>query len=383
MSGISILLGGVLGFIMHLVLPIQIGKPPGKFDTRIFFNFMLPFLILSAGYNMKRRRFFRNIGSIILFGVLGTIICFVVIGLGAYLISNCDIIELNTGQIEHISVNEALMLGAVLSASDVVCALSLVKEGETPRLHSILFGEAVVNDAIGILLFQTLQTVDLSRVSGDTISVFVGMFLYICATSVLLGALFGLLAAICTKKFTALKEGASQQTAFLFYMAWASYILAELLGISGVFTMLVCCIIMGHYAWYNLTPTARIVTSDSFKFLSDGAEALIFSYLGLTLITYVNDKGSIYFVFALILVIMFARLISTFGLSYLLRVITWGRYALPHSMISVVWLGGTIRGAVAFALISGVTGKHSELMNSVVLGLVVITTIVFGSFLPL
>jgi len=47
-------------------------------------------------------------------------------------------------------------MGATLSASDVLAALTLVDEKETPRLHSILFGEGVLNDAVAILLFVTI-----------------------------------------------------------------------------------------------------------------------------------------------------------------------------------------------------------------------------------
>ena len=43
---------------------------------------------------MKRRRFFRNLGSIFLFGVLGTILSFISIGIGAYLASELEIIEI-------------------------------------------------------------------------------------------------------------------------------------------------------------------------------------------------------------------------------------------------------------------------------------------------
>ena len=86
-SGISIILGFIAGLVLNMVSFKQTGNEPDKFDSSVFFSFMLPFLILSAGYNMKRKRFFRNLGSIFLFGVLGTILCFVLIGFGAYQLS--------------------------------------------------------------------------------------------------------------------------------------------------------------------------------------------------------------------------------------------------------------------------------------------------------
>ena len=73
----------MIGLITGYLIQTFMGEL-SKFEAHIFFNFMLPFLILGAGYNMKRRRFFRNIGPILMLGVGGTLIAFIVIGLLTY-----------------------------------------------------------------------------------------------------------------------------------------------------------------------------------------------------------------------------------------------------------------------------------------------------------
>lgn len=44
------------------------------FDANFFFYFILPPIIFAAGYNMKRKIFFKNISNIMLFGVFSTIL---------------------------------------------------------------------------------------------------------------------------------------------------------------------------------------------------------------------------------------------------------------------------------------------------------------------
>ena len=52
-----------------------------------------------------------------------------------------------------------MVLASVLCATDTVAALTIVKEKEYPKLNAILFGEGIVNDAVSILIFDTISNV--------------------------------------------------------------------------------------------------------------------------------------------------------------------------------------------------------------------------------
>jgi NhaP-type Na+/H+ or K+/H+ antiporter len=54
---------------------------------------------------------------------------------------------------------EAFLISSLLCSSDVIAAISIVKYEEQPKLFSIIFGEGIVNDAVSLILFQTVSTI--------------------------------------------------------------------------------------------------------------------------------------------------------------------------------------------------------------------------------
>ena len=76
-TGVVILLGLAVGAILHLCGD----NIATEFNPVVLFDFGLPFILYSAGFNMRRRRFFDDINNITMFGILSTVVCFVVLSL--------------------------------------------------------------------------------------------------------------------------------------------------------------------------------------------------------------------------------------------------------------------------------------------------------------
>ena len=73
------------------------------FDANFFFYFILPPIIFAAGYNMKRKEFFKNIKNILLFGLFSTLLQFVVFTFFTWIVVEMDILwkySLVTGKYE-------------------------------------------------------------------------------------------------------------------------------------------------------------------------------------------------------------------------------------------------------------------------------------------
>lgn len=73
-TGICLVVGSLIGFFLTYGIDMEI-----NYHSSIFFDFILPIIIFEAGYSMKRRSFFKNLGIISIFGVIGTLVCFMMI----------------------------------------------------------------------------------------------------------------------------------------------------------------------------------------------------------------------------------------------------------------------------------------------------------------
>lgn len=66
--------------------------------------------------------------------------------------------------------------------------MQVLNQDETPLLYSLVFGEGVVNDATSIVIFNAVQSFDLSRLATSDAFHLVGNFFYLFVTSTVLGA---------------------------------------------------------------------------------------------------------------------------------------------------------------------------------------------------
>lgn len=201
-----------------------------SFDYQIFFNLLLPPIILSSGYELHQANFFRNIGTILTFAFAGTLLSAVVIGLILWLFA------LIPGMLDMTFV-DAISVGATLSATDPVTILAIFNTYKVdPKLYTIIFGESILNDAIAIVIFETAQKYNKGETSSSLgiMSFFegCGIFLLIFFSSLLIGVIVGVGTALLLK-FTYVRRFPKIESCLIVLISYATYFFSHGIHLSG------------------------------------------------------------------------------------------------------------------------------------------------------
>ncbi|KAG8137422.1 hypothetical protein E2320_004661, partial [Naja naja] len=247
------------------------------FDPEVFFNILLPPIIFHAGYSLKKRHFFRNLGSILTYAFLGTAVsCFII---GNLMYGVVKLMKL-VGQLsDKFYYTDCLFFGAIISATDPVTVLAIFNELHADvDLYALLFGESVLNDAVAIVLSSSIvsyQPTGENAHAFDAAAFFksVGVFLGIFSGSFMMGVATGVVT-----KFTKLHCFPLLETALFFLMSWSTFLLAEACGFTGVVSVLFCGITQAHYTYNNLSVESRSRTKQIAVFLGRAAHIYPLSF---------------------------------------------------------------------------------------------------------
>jgi hypothetical protein len=140
-SGAAMIMGLVLGGILKAVSSTRLKK--ASFTDNFFFDILLPPIILEAGYSLEKRKFFKNLGTILSLAIIGTVIATFVSG---WMFSK---------MYKKLGDSECFVYAALISAVDPVATLSVFKKVNAPEmLFNVVFGESVLNDAVAIIIYQ-------------------------------------------------------------------------------------------------------------------------------------------------------------------------------------------------------------------------------------
>nr|CAD7571950.1 unnamed protein product [Timema californicum] len=271
------------------------------FDPEIFFNIILPPIIFHAGYSLKRKYFFRNLGAILTFALIGTTISSFFVGAVMY-----GFIQQVSYLRNSFTFLDTLYFGALISSTDPLTILAIFNDLHVDvNLYALVFGESVLNDAVAIVLSGAIQNYGERYQSGsggfETNAFFraFGDFIGIFTLSLLIGALMVYIhySSQPVACFTRVRDFPLLESALFVLMSYSTFLIAEVSELTGVVAVLFCGICQAHYTYNNLSVDSRSRTKKLFELLNFLAENFIFSYIGVSMFTFPKHRFDPAFIF--------------------------------------------------------------------------------------
>uniref|UniRef100_A0A4X1TK49 Sodium/hydrogen exchanger n=1 Tax=Sus scrofa TaxID=9823 RepID=A0A4X1TK49_PIG len=365
-SALLIVLGLVLGGIVWAADHIA----SFTLTPTLFFFYLLP-IVLDAGYFMPNRLFFGNLGTILLYAVIGTVWNAAATGLSLYGVFLSGLMgDLDIGLLDF------LLFGSLIAAVDPVAVLAVFEEVHVNEvLFIIVFGESLLNDAVTVVLynvFESFVTLGGDKVTGVDC---VGSFFVVSLGGTLVGVVFAFLLSLVTR-FT--KHVRTIEPGFVFVLSYLSYLTSEMLSLSAILAITFCGICCQKYVKANISEQSATTVRYTMKMLASGAETIIFMFLGISAVDPLIWKWNTAFVLLTLVFISVYRVIGVVLQTWILN-----RYRMVQLEIidQVVMSYGGLRGAVAFALVVLLDEnkvKEKNLFVSTTLIVIFFTVIVQG-----
>ncbi len=138
--------------------------------TSTVLNIMLGFLLFSSSFNLNTKRLKREMRPVFILSTIGVIISTAVFGGLFYVIAS--LFKIN------IPILYCFLFGALISPTDPVAVGAIIKGSKlSVHLETIISGESLFNDGIGLVLFVTILEIIRSGKNninvGDTLLLFV------------------------------------------------------------------------------------------------------------------------------------------------------------------------------------------------------------------
>jgi CPA1 family monovalent cation:H+ antiporter len=353
------------------------GVPTVHLSSDVVLLGLLPPLLYSAAIGTSLVDFNANRRPILLLSV--GLVVFTALGIGALVHALLPGIHWWT----------ALAIGAVVAPPDAVAATAIGRRnGLTRRIVTILAGESRLKDATALVALRTA----IAAGAGGVAAWEVGRDLLIASLG---GLAIGFVVFVVVARMRRHVTDPILDTAISFVVPYATYIVAEELNSSGVVSVVVTGLLLGHKAPVIQTAQSRIAERMNWRTIAYFLENTVFLLIGLQAQWILDDvkdggtsTGRVVAVCALTLVTAIVlRMVWVFFARYLLirpgPVPTTGKLPSPKFTLLLGWAG--MRGVVtlAAAFVIPADAQYREVLLLIAFTVVAGTLFLQGLTLPM
>ena len=231
---VAFVLGGML-------LALTPGIRTLDLDPDLYMALFLPPLVQASAFFTVWRAFRANLRPILLLAVGLVFFTAFAIGWAARIL------------LPDMPWAAAFTLGAIISPTDTAVTTAVLARLRIPeRIVTILEGESLVNDASGLVLYRVAVV---AAMTGQfSLLHAASSFVLLFAGGIVVGAACGYGSIWVFRHL----HDTNLEIAASFLIAWASYLAAEAIGVSGVLATTTCGLLMGWYQHATFSPETRM-----------------------------------------------------------------------------------------------------------------------------
>lgn len=320
------------------------GLPTISIDPGLVLVIFLPPLLMDGAWSIAIGPLRRHLIGVTSLAVGAVVFTCVVVAVVAHML------------VPSLSWPACFALGAIVSPPDAVSARAVLERVRLPRrLRILLEGESLLNDATGLVLFRFAIAAGVTGAFSTTGAV--GTFFVLAIGGMVVGYVVGKAWVLLVRRLE--NEYLIISTTVL--LGWTSYLLGEMVHVSGVIAAVTTGIVASRHQHTVLTAAMRMRGTSFWTVMVFLMEAAVFILIGLSLRGVLERNGGFSViasgvglqVLAILLALTVARFVWIFAADAINRVVHALRPGLHEPLGAraatvLSWAG--VRGVVTLAL---------------------------------
>ncbi|WP_221089312.1 cation:proton antiporter [Deinococcus aquaedulcis] len=295
--------------------------------TTFVLNGILSALLFAGALSLNTRQMLAQRRSILLLAFLSTIISTALIGFASYGVF--QLVGLD------VPLMWALLFGALISPTDPVAVLDLLKRAKVPpKIETLIAGESLFNDGVGVVIFLALASAaglgGHGHADPSALGV-LGLFAQEALGGLAFGALLGGLGYLLVRSI----EQHAVEVLLTLALVVGGYVAAAALGVSGPLAMVVAGLMLSLWRDQIFSAQTREHVLGFWETVDQVLNIVLFAFIGLDVLLTETTAPQLLASALMIALALGARWISValpFALvraregygAYTVRLLTWG-----------------------------------------------------------
>jgi len=295
---------------------------------------MLSFMLFAGAIPIKYEDLKSEKRSIFFYSTVSVIISTFIVGISAYFLFSLFGIS--------ISLINALLFGALISPTDPIAVLSILKNaGVSKSLETKIAGESLFNDGVAVVVFLTIL-----QLAKPGTELNAGNVLLLFGQEAVGGVILGILLGYVGYFLYVSIDNYKVEVLITLAIVMGGYTLAHYIHVSGPLAMVIAGLITGnHGKKLGMSEMTAEYVDKFWELADDILNTVLFVLIGMEVLIIKTSSTMIFIGLLMIVIVLMTRFISVWLPSVIIRL----REIIPRRALIILTWGG-LRGGISIAL---------------------------------